>query len=120
MLYRAGILLSLLNILTIGLADAAECLSVSRNDLSELHTEYGLVTADWSATVENQCDAPYDGTLKVAFLDEDEEALLSVTKIVTLRPRETVDTGKTVSIPAESVDDVDQIHVEIRELERPR
>jgi len=120
MLYRAAILFSLLNIFIIGPAGAAECLSVNHNDLTAVRAEYGLVTADWSATVENQCDAPYDGTLKVAFLDKDEEALLSVTKIVTLRARESMDTGKTVSIPAESVDDVDQIHVEIRELERPR
>lgn len=117
-----GILLLLLLLagITIPASGFAECLILSDKTLDEKRADYGMVTAEWSAKIRNQCDASYDGTLKVNLLDKDEKVLQAVTDIVILQANEEKESRRTVTIPAESVDEVKRIDVEIRERARPR
>lgn len=97
----------------------AECLILSEESLDEKRSDYGLVTAEWSAKIQNICDSPYDGTLKVNLVDKDERVLQAVTDIVILRANETKESRRSITIPGESIDVVTRIDVEIRERERP-
>lgn len=98
----------------------AECLVLSDESLDEKRSDYGLVTAEWSATVQNNCEEAYDGTLNIKLLDKDEQVMQKITDIVILRANETKESRRSITIPAESIDEVDRIDVEIRERERPR
>jgi len=119
MISRICLVLTLTCILLPG-SVLAECIELSDKALDEKRSDYGLVTAEWSAKVHNKCDKPYDGTLRIRFLDKDERVMQTVTDIVILRANETKESRRSITIPAESIDEVNRIEEEIRERERPR
>lgn len=100
-------------------APAAECLTVSDNNLEEIRNEYGMATVEWSAEVSNSCDASYDGTLTVQLLDSDGEALHEALEIIILQNNASERTTKRITLPVESYEAVADISVDIRERERP-
>lgn len=100
-------------------APAAECLTVSENNLEEIRNEYGMATVEWSAEVSNSCDASYDGTLTVQLLDSDGEALHEALEIIILQNNASERTTKRITLPVESYKAVADISVDIRERERP-
>lgn len=98
---------------------AAECLSVSEETLDEKRTDYGLTTAEWSAKVHNKCEAAYDGTLRIRFMDSDDQLLHTTTDVIILLPNESKESRRAVTIPVESLSEISHTDIEIRERERP-
>lgn len=114
------IILLILGLVATTGARAGECISVSDNKLDEIRTEYGMTTVEWSAEARNHCDAAYDGTLTINFLDTDGTVLHEVLEIIILQNNATEQTSKRVTLPADSYKAVDDVQVDVRERERPR
>lgn len=113
------ILITILTIVLCNTSMASVCLEVSDKSLDEKSTEYGLVTAEWSAIVQNKCESPYDGTLSIRFLDSDGQVLHTATDVIILQANDEQESRRTITIPAKSISDIDQTEVVISERERP-
>jgi len=98
---------------------AAVCLEVSDESLNEISADYGLVTAEWSAMIQNQCDSPYDGTLSIRFLDGDDQLLHSATDVIILQANDEQESRRTITIPVKSISEIKRTDVVITERERP-
>jgi len=98
---------------------AADCLEVGDSNLEEIDSGYGTTLLEWSAEVRNHCDTPYDGTLTIRFLGEDEEVLHEVPEIIILQQNARQQTSKQITLPNENYKALDRIEVDIRERERP-
>ncbi len=101
-------------------AAAAECLFVQDNSMEEKETRYGITTAEWTADVRNDCDAPYDGTMTVKFKDADGRVLYKAVQIVAVRGGSRENARRRVNIPADKFKAIDTIDVAMEERERPR
>ncbi|MCS3903248.1 hypothetical protein J2T55_001268 [Methylohalomonas lacus] len=99
--------------------DASSCLDVSENNVEELNTEYGMTTAEWTAHIDNSCDAAYDGTLTVKFVDEEGEVLHEALEVVILEQRASQDARRRITLPADSFKKLARIQVDVKERKRP-
>lgn len=100
-------------------APAAECITVSDNNIEEIRADYGMTTVEWSAEVRNQCDAAYDGTLTVRLLDSDGAVLHEALEIIILQNNASKRASKRITLPSENYKALNDIDVDIRERERP-
>ncbi len=99
--------------------EAESCLDVSENNVEELNTEYGMTTAEWTAHIDNNCDAAYDGTLTVKFVDEEGEVLHEALEVVILEQRASQDARRRITLPADSFKKLARIQVDVKERKRP-
>jgi len=98
---------------------SAECLSVKNDDFEIISNDHGITTIEWTAEVQNQCEAPYDGRLMIDFVDANEEVLHETLEVVILQQNASQQVSKRVSMPADRHDDVETTRVVIKERERP-
>lgn len=119
MINTMKILIMILTVVLCNTSMASVCLEVSDESLDEQSSDYGLVTAEWSAIVQNKCESPYDGTLNIRFLDSDGQVLHSATDVIILQANDIQESRRTITIPVRSISDIDQTDVEISERERP-
>jgi len=100
---------------------SAACLEVDNEDLDLKveRTHTGMITAVWSVKVSNQCDQPYDGTLRIQFLLEDENIPQETVDFIILQARESGETSGTINLMVDDLSQVLRTEVEITERERP-
>lgn len=98
---------------------ASACLEVSNESLDKLNADHGLITAQWSALIENHCGSPHDGTLSIRFLDSDDRVLHTATDVIILQANDEQKSSRTVTIPVGSISEIKRTDVEIIERERP-
>lgn len=65
---------------------AGACLVTGDGDWRHVSTEYGLVTLEWQASVSNRCEQPYDGVVRVNFVDTEGTTVHSSMTVVDLLP----------------------------------
>lgn len=99
---------------------SAECLRVEGNSVDEKTTRYGITTAEWSADVRNDCDAPYDANLTVMFKDVDGRVLQKAVQFVAVDGGNKENTRRRINIPEDQFQAIDTIEVTTEERERPR
>jgi len=99
---------------------SAECLeAVSDVDMGIERTHAGLVTARWSVDVNNICDTPYDGTMRVQFFIDEATVPHETVDFIILQARESRRAGGTVNLPVEDLSQINRTEVQITERERP-
>ncbi|MEX2524589.1 MAG: hypothetical protein WD750_06500 [Gammaproteobacteria bacterium] len=107
-------------LLALAVAVPAECLQVEGNSVDEKSTRYGITTAEWTADVRNDCDAPYDANLTVMFKDVDGRVLHKAVQFVAIRGGNRENTSRRINIPEDQFQAIDTIEVATEERERPR
>jgi len=99
---------------------SAECLETTSDlDMSIERTHAGLVTARWSIDVDNVCDSPYDGTMRVQFYIDEVSVPQETVNFIILQARESRKAGGTVNLPVEDLSQLSRTEVQITERERP-
>lgn len=107
-------------IFAVAAAATAECLRVEGNSVDEKNTDYGITTAEWTADVRNDCDAPYDANLTVTFKDADGQVLHKAVQFVAVRGGNQENTRRSINIPEDQFQAIDTIEVTTEERKRPR
>ncbi len=100
-------------------AIAEPCLQIADEQLEVGETDTGFVTATWSASIHNRCDAPYDGTLRISFLDEEGEVLRETMDVVILQAGASETTSRAITLSTEDPERVGSVEVQLQERERP-
>lgn len=98
---------------------AADCIAVDASEIEKKRTEYGMTTAEWRASVTNNCDEAYDATITLHFLDQEGEVLHETLEIVILENNASEDTAIDVTLPAERYKRIAKTRIQIRERKRP-
>jgi len=98
---------------------AEPCLHIADEELDAGETGSGFVTATWSATIRNRCEAPYDGTLRIRFLDEEGEVLRETMDVVIVQAGGSETASRTITSSVEDPARVVSVEVELQERERP-
>jgi len=107
-------------VLTLGAQAApAVCLELSGAQITPERTDYGLLTVEWQAHIENTCEAVVSADLDVHFLDGNGESVYHVRDTATLRPKEAIDVGRRVYVPRRHEDLIEGIEVQTQEHEQP-
>lgn len=110
----------LLAVLASGTTVRAQCLVVRDNAVNEVNTRYGITTADWTGTVRNTCQEPYDAILTVKFEDSRGRVLYKDVQVVIVQGGQNEGARRRINIPADKYQQIDNIDVAIDERERPR
>ncbi len=100
-------------------AVAADCLAVSQARFEPQEPDVGGFAVEWSARIENRCNAAFDADISIHFRDAAGERLYEVRDRATLSFRETRDVGKRVYIPSDYSDVIEAIDIRLDERERP-
>ncbi|MEX2354234.1 MAG: hypothetical protein WD709_08610, partial [Gammaproteobacteria bacterium] len=88
------------------------CLVTSSElDVTIERSHTGLVTANWSIEINNQCDAPYDGTMRVQFFTEDSAVPQETVDFIILQARESSTATGSVNLPVEDLSEISRTEV---------
>lgn len=98
---------------------AARCLELSDSTLEVEEMHGAMLTARWSAYIDNVCDAPYDGTLRVKFHVAGERVAHESVGFIVLQSGESDEVDGTINLPVNALKEIDRTEYEITERERP-
>lgn len=114
------IILTAVAALAAATAVRAQCLIVRDNSLQEVNSRYGITTADWSGTVHNTCQEPYDAFLTIKFEDKLGHVLYKDVQVVIVQGGQDESTKRRIDIPADKYEKIENIDVAVDERQRPR
>jgi hypothetical protein len=99
---------------------AERCLETTSDlDVTIERSYPGLLTANWSIEINNRCDSPYDGTLRVQFFTDGSAVSHEAVDFVILQARESREAAGSVNLPVEDLSEISRTEVRITERERP-
>jgi hypothetical protein len=99
---------------------AERCLETTSDlDVTIERSYPGLLTANWSIEINNRCDSPYDGTLRVQFLTDGSAVPHETVDFIILQARESREAAGSVNLPVEDLSEISRTEVRITERERP-
>lgn len=103
-----------------GPAAGAECLSIKDNSIEEVDSGYGVTTAEWTASVHNSCDVPYDGTLTIRLMDTEGHVIYEAVQIVVVEGGYDENVSRRINISSDQFETLEDVEVAVKERERPR
>lgn len=108
-----------ISFLTLPLPLWAECLSVVAQGIETQAQEVGAARVAWHAEIDNRCRMPQDALLDIRFVDVDGETLYEVRDQTVLGRLGSKKIKRQVYIPAQHIEAIEDIEIELKERERP-
>lgn len=101
-------------------AVGAGCLEVKDSSIEEKDSGYGVTTSEWTATIHNDCETPYDGTLTIRLMDAEGHVIYEAVQIVVVEGGYDENVSRRINISSDQFQSLEDIEVAVKERERPR
>lgn len=115
------LVLKIIFLVTFNAAAYAECLKVNEPRVEIDRAHANLVTARWVAEVKNECDSPYDATLRVKFFVVGGYSGMphETVDFIILNAGEAKEADLSINLPVNELSEIDRTEVDITERKRP-